>query len=266
MFMERKLTILLIEDEPLECMEIIRYSDTIEKTKIVAVTNSVNEAIEYTEDYLPDAVILDIELLKGSGNGFLFLERLRKCDIKAIPYVLVTTNNTSQITYDYLRELGADFIMSKRQKDYSAENVINFLCSMKGAIQNHARNQGVSKELLTTETPEEISNRIQKRINAELELVGISPKQLGKRYLIDAIFIIVQNGHSIRICTEVAKKHKKSEPSVERAMKNAINSAWNNADIEDLRNNYTARISSDKGVPTLTEFIYYYADKIKRDS
>ena len=46
-------------------------------------------------------------------------------------------------------------------------------------------------------------------------------------------------------------------------MQNAINKAWRTTDIEDLSINYTARISSEKGVPTMTEFIYYYADKLK---
>ena len=36
-------------------------------------------------------------------------------------------------------------------------------------------------------------------------------------------------------------------------------------DPEELLANYTARIRSDKGVPTMMEFIYYYAGKIKAD-
>lgn len=260
--MERDLTVLLIEDEPVECMAITNYADTLEGIKVVAVTNSVEQALKHANDYLPDAVILDIELRKGSGNGFMFLEKLRESDIEALPYILVTTGNTSQITYDHVRDLGADFIISKHQEDYSAEAVIDFLCSMKSAIQHYAKRQGVSKELLTTETPEEIAARMRKRINTELELVGINPKMLGKKYLIDAIQILVKRGRSIRICDEIAKMYGKTEPSVERSMQNAINAAWKGADIEDLRKHYTARINSERGVPTLAEFLYYYADKI----
>ena len=46
-------------------------------------------------------------------------------------------------------------------------------------------------------------------------------------------------------------------------MQNAINSAWRHTDIEDLLKYYTARIHSDKAVPTTMEFVYYYANKIK---
>lgn len=50
-----------------------------------------------------------------------------------------------------------------------------------------------------------------------------------------------------------------------RAMQNSINRAWSTSDIQDLLDNYTAKIKSDKGVPTVTEFIYFYAQKIKNE-
>ena len=59
------------------------------------------------------------------------------------------------------------------------------------------------------------------------------------------------------------QKYGKTDSSVERAMQNAINRAWRNSDIDELLTHYKAKISSDKGVPTLTEFIHYYANKIK---
>ena len=49
----------------------------------------------------------------------------------------------------------------------------------------------------------------------------------------------------------------------ERAMQNAIHRAWKKADIEDLLKHYTAKVNSEKGCPTITEFICYYANKLK---
>ena len=48
-------------------------------------------------------------------------------------------------------------------------------------------------------------------------------------------------------------------------MQNAINRAWKNVDPEDLLANYTARIKSSKGIPTITEFIFYYAQKLNNE-
>ena len=94
--------------------------------------------------------------------------------------------------------------------------------------------------------------------------MGISPKSVGYKYLIDAIAITIQEPVQ-HICNVVGNKYGKSENSVERAMQNAINRAWKTSDINELLANYTAKIRSEKGAPTLTEFIYYYAQKIGND-
>ena len=71
------------------------------------------------------------------------------------------------------------------------------------------------------------------------------------------------DGPVSNICILIAEKHKVSTPSVERAMQNAINKAWKTSDIDTLEKYYTGKISSEKGSPTITEFIYFYANKIK---
>ena len=48
-------------------------------------------------------------------------------------------------------------------------------------------------------------------------------------------------------------------------MQNAILSAWRKSSIEDLNQYYTAKINYETGVPTPTEFIYYYVKKIEKD-
>lgn len=52
--------------------------------------------------------------------------------------------------------------------------------------------------------------------------------------------------------------------TISRAMQNAILYAWRISAIEDLTTYYTAKINYETGVPTPTEFIYYYANKIKK--
>jgi len=47
-------------------------------------------------------------------------------------------------------------------------------------------------------------------------------------------------------------------------MQTAINYAWRISPVEDLILHYKARINYETGVPTPTEFIYYYADKIRK--
>ncbi len=260
--MEKQLSILLVEDDQAACRSFIDYVDELDDICLVGVTNNSSKAIEYIKDCLPDAIILDLELHHGSGNGLLVLQELKHLLPDKYPYVLITTNNTSFLTYETARQLGADFIMSKHQTDYSIKNVVDFLQMMKPII--HSRHQAASKDHATTESPEQRNRRIILRITSELNNVGISPKAVGYQYLIDAIGLIIRQPMQ-NLCTVIGQKYGKTESSVERAMQNAINKAWRTTDIDDLLQNYTARISSDKGVPTLTEFIYYYANKIKTE-
>ena len=258
--MDKPLTILLVEDDQEECKSFIRLIDSTEDIRLVGVTNNETKALEYVKDYLPDAIILDLELHKGKGNGIAFLEALKEIKMNLSPYILVTTNNISRMTHDRVRQEGADFIMVKSQEDYSTSNVIEFLRSLKKTLHESGKKMLLRNDL-NEEPPHDTKKRQQMKITAEVDQIGISPKALGRSYLIDAI-IHKTNGQHGQIAA-IAKKYSKTEASIERAMQNAINKAWSIMQQDDLLMHYTARIRSDKGVPTVTEFICYYANKLK---
>ena len=263
--MEEVLSILLIEDDIFECDAIRQYTLTIPDVRLIASTDSSYDGILLVKTHLPDAVILDLELHNGSGNGLMFLEDLSALDIPFRPYILITTNNTSQITHNRARQYNVDFIMAKFQKDYSAQTVVDFLLSQKEVIlKNNARMLGLPGTVATVESPDELKKRISARVNRELELIGISPKVKGKPYLHDGIELIMQDSE-IRVSKILAQKYKKTDDSIERAMATAINGAWRKTEIENLEKYYTAYINPDRGVPTVSEFIFFYAEKIKRE-
>lgn len=106
--------------------------------------------------------------------------------------------------------------------------------------------------------------RLIRRIHAEFDSVGISPKVIGRQYLVDAILLVIDKQEH-NLTAAIGKKYGKSDNSVERAMQNAISRTWRTVDIDTLYQNYTAKINSEKGVPTIMEFIYYYANKLKNE-
>ena len=250
------LNVVLVEDDILACNRFIEYADTRDDFILLSTTNSSKQAISDIFYYLPDAIILDLELHKGSGNGLEVLSGIR--ELKKHPYVVVTTNNSSQITYESARGLGADFIFYKHQQDYSEKAVVDFLCSLKDVIKGH----NIQKNLSDVGSPQCVHKRKINFINEELNIIGINPKATGYVYLSEAISILVDE-NPINLCSIVAKKYKKSESSVRMAMQRAIEKAWNTNDIEELLSNYTARITSENGCPTTTEFVHYYASKVK---
>ena len=259
--MNKPLTILIIEDEPSECEALIQCIELKENLRLVGVTNNTTKAIEYIKDFQPDAIILDLELHKGHGNGLQFLELLQEIRLEIPVYVLVTTNNLSHVTHKGVRKMGADFIMTKSQADYSAQTVIDFLASLKNTIQS---NKQVIQNTDKAEPPAEKQQRILNRAVTEINRIGIPPGATGRKYLLDAIIMVVNN-QTEKIYSTIATKYTKSETSVERAMQIAIEKAWRTTDIEDLEKYYTARVNSIRGVPTIKEFVYYYGEKIKSE-
>lgn len=254
------LTILIIEDDVAACRELSLYIEKIDTLKLIGSTGDSQEGIEMVKSMLPDVVILDIELHHGTGNGIMFLARLNTLHLPKRPYILITTNNSSNITYESARQLGADFIMAKYKSDYSAQYVIEFIRMIQHTLLT--RQQSTMIELPDEDPFEKNLALYTQRVYRELDLIGISPKNIGYRYLADAILLVMKNS-SANVYKELAENYRKSDASVERAMQNAINRAWRLSDIEELLAHYTAKIHSEKGVPTTLEFVYYYANKIK---
>ena len=66
---QQELTVLLVEDDENACEEIRNYIDQLDDIRLVGMTNNANEALELVKYHVPDAIILDLELHLGGGNG-----------------------------------------------------------------------------------------------------------------------------------------------------------------------------------------------------
>lgn len=259
--MEKKpLTILLVEDDLNECGIYKNIVKDREDVKIVCITNSSTKAVEEFEIHHPDAVILDLELTDGEGSGFDFIESMKEYPIDKRPKILVTTNVHSNTVYDYCHNNNIDFVFYKKQKNYSRENVISTLLLLKSY---ETTNKVVPVETEDNKLEESIYNKI----NKELDLIGVGTHLHGRKYLCDAIYFILHSGDNskVSIVQHLVGKYKKSSSTISRAMQNAILHAWRITPIEDLTKYYTARVNYETGVPTPTEFVYYYADKIRKE-
>lgn len=80
--MEKTLHILLIEDDMNTCNRISNYIATKDNMDLAGVTNNSYVGIQYVQNTLPDAVILDLELHHGGGNGLFFLSDLNKLGLE----------------------------------------------------------------------------------------------------------------------------------------------------------------------------------------
>jgi len=254
-----ELKVLLVEDNQLICQEFVQAFADKTDMKLIGITNNSFKGLSFVRDFAPHVVLLDLELHAGAGSGFEFLDGLRKMNLINSVYVLVTTHNISQMTHAQARQLGADFIMTKSQDNYSAESVLNFISTIKDIILN-SRQEEENRQLAFS--PSEKEQHLKQNIALELNQIGIPPNAVGRKYLSDCIQLVFENFDG-KLYNEIANRYQKSLTSVERAMQNAIEKAWNTTDILDLELYYTARIRSTRGVPTIMEFIHYYVEKIR---
>ena len=254
-----KIKLILIEDDPEIQEEYMFLCSQSSNVLLIEATDDADKGVHLVLTKQPDAVVLDLELPNGNGNGIVFLSTIREMNLRRRPFILVATNNISPTTHQIARNLGADFIITKTQPDYSVEMVLGLLAGvLAGLTAAHGPARQRRGAVLWTESEDSLIDRI----NAELDNVGISPKHKGRAYLREAIEII-SRGKRPNVSRPIADKYGTTSAGVERAMQHAIDRAWKLTDIDILERFYTARVNPGKGVPTTTEFVYYYAEKLK---
>ena len=256
----KNMKLILIEDDLNECNKFKEAANRLEGIEFVSITNSATKALQDVKRFIPEGIILDLELNRGEGSGFEFLSELKNLKLSINPKIIVTTNVYSDSVYDYLHENNVDFIFYKKQENYSSERVLNTLLLLKGYSSNTTNHS-------VPETDKETINMISDKINAELDLIGVGTHLQGRKYLYDAIKFILTEGENdskLSIIQFLTSKYKKANSTISRAMQNAILYAWRISSIEDLSKYYTAKINYETGVPTPNEFIYYYVNKIKK--
>ena len=112
--------------------------------------------------------------------------------------------------------------------------------------------------------------------NSDLELmiteilhqIGVPAHIKGYHYLREAIIFSVTNDEVVNSVTKilyptVAKKHGTTSSRVERAIRHAIEVAWDRGDIDVLNSYFGYTIQNERGKPTNSEFIAMIADKLR---
>jgi CheY-like chemotaxis protein len=261
MDVNKPMTIILIEDDVVDCIKFKDCANRRTDIHFVGMTDSAEDGLHLVKSKLPEAVILDLQLAKGEGNGIQFLEKLNEAKLPFRPIVMVTTSNVSRIVCDRIEELGVDWYYSKKQRDYSEKLVFDTLISLRKHLIPK-RGGGLPGRLEYIVSPEEERARYYQRIDAELDRIGIRARFVGRTYLRDAIYLQIHAGKE-PVIDKVAEMYKHAYNTISVGMQTAINDAWANSAPGELEELYTAKISAKSGTPTPADFIHHYADKIR---
>lgn len=225
--------------------------EAIEKTEeftVVGSTGDGMEALRLSKEQHPDLILMDI-VLPGL-DGFGVLKRLPKQDG---PQVVIISAFCNDRTVGEAMELGAFYFLTKPCETSS--------------LMDRMRAAMVTPEHV--EHPVELKNMVTNIIHE----IGVPAHIKGYQYLREAIMIAVDDMDVINAVTkilypEVAKRFSTTPSRVERAIRHAIEVAWDRGDLETLQKFFGYTVSNTKGKPTNSEFIAMIADRLvleKRD-
>lgn len=230
-----------------------------EDMEIVGNADNGNDAIIMIKENLPDLVLLD-NFMPGY-DGITVIEKINSDDeIKKKPdFVMISAVGRDDVTENAFDTGAAYFIM----KPFDNQVLLNRIRYIKNHKDIKKDNLGINKGTST------ISERnLENDITNIIHDIGVPAHIKGYQYLRDSIILAVNDSDIINCVTKIlyptiAKKYDTTSSRVERAIRHAIEVAWNRGNTDTLNDLFGYTINGGKGKPTNSEFIALIADKIR---
>ena len=208
------------------------------------------ESIKRTEY---DIVITDLWL---SGiDGIALIRAAKKLDIANSPsFILMSPINKQAILVEAC-EAGADLCIPK-PFDFSAlASHIESLIKFRGRDEDEERSAGAAADM-------------ESQVTKIIHQIGVPAHIKGYQYLRTAILMTIEDNEVINSVTKilypaVAKKYQTTTSRVERAIRHAIEVAWDRGDVDTLNSYFGYTIQNSRGKPTNSEFIAMIADNMR---
>ena len=250
-----------IADDNERILEIL--SDLINKEQemtLVGKANNGEEMYQIITKTQPDVVLLD--LIMPKMDGFRVMEAVsQNKEMKKIPeFIIITAVGQEKITEEAFRKGANYYIM----KPFDNETVLSQIKSIQQEAQfdyHRAKSTNVNIRNMKEEN-------LESRVTTMIHEIGIPAHIKGYHYLRDSIIMAVEDMDVLNAITKilyptVAKRHQTTSSRVERAIRHAIEVAWNRGKIDILDDLFGYTISNGKGKPTNSEFIALVADTIR---
>ena len=218
--------------------------------QVVGTAADGESAIRMIEERKPDLLVLDLMLAKK--DGISVLKAISSMD--KLPQVLAVSAFVTGYVSTAAANLGARYLMLKP-------------CDMTALVERLEEiRQGESLSLATSRRPDK--HNIESMVTNIIHEIGVPAHIKGYQYLREAIIIAVNDMDVINAITkvlypQVAKTFQTTPSRVERAIRHAIEVAWDRGDLDTLQRFFGYTVSNTKGKPTNSEFIALIADKLQ---
>ncbi len=248
--METKTRILIADANSEFCSLLTEFISSEKDLEVLGSAGDGIEALALVTELKPDILIMDLQL--SQLDGLELLRRLPESRVKC--KIVVLSGFINQNVLADCASLGVDYFIPK---PCDISSLLVYLRKMSSSAPGAA-----------ADLPEPLSRR-----DADLEAVvtdiiheiGVPAHIKGYQYLREAIILTINDMDMINAVTkvlypEVAKKFATTPSRVERAIRHAIEVAWDRGDIEVLQKFFGYTVSNIKGKPTNSEFIAMIAD------
>ena len=247
--MEHTTTILIADSAEEFCSSLSAGLQRAGGFQVLGTVNDGEQAIRQTIEKKPDILVLDLMLSKQ--DGISVLKAISNMDRK--PITVATSGFITDYVANATANLGVRYLMLKP-------------CDMSALVERLEEIRG--GESLRTPIRRTDKTSIETMVTSIIHEIGVPAHIKGYQYLREAIIIAVNDMDVINAITkvlypQVAKTFQTTPSRVERAIRHAIEVAWDRGDLDTLQRFFGYTVSNTKGKPTNSEFIALIADKLQ---
>ncbi len=264
MLVERNGIKVLIADDNREFCGILQdYFSNQPDFELVNVCTNGMEVLETLGNQEVEVLILDLIMPYMDGIGVL--EEINQLNLKTIPKIIILTAFGQENITQKAVQLGADYyILKPFNLNVLGDRVRQVARDIKPRMESRAT---ISSIALAAHAPKDLEVEVTKIIHE----IGVPAHVKGYQYLRDAILLVVDEINYLGAVTKelyptIAQKYDTTSSRVERAIRHAIELAWDRGDLDKINKFFGYTVSGEKGKPTNSEFIAIIADKLRLEN
>lgn len=258
--------IVLVDDNPEVRIQLTEYFKSMPDMEVVGVADNGADGYRLICDLKPDAAVLDIVMPKLDGLGLL--EKLSQTPgAPNTCYIMYSAIGNDKVTQKAI-SLGAHYYIMKPCNDPAviADRIrqVYSLLHVPASLQGFSAPSSMKRNMNVIVDESNLESVITDIIHD----IGVPAHIKGYNYLRNAIDLCIHDDEFINSITKmlyptVAKNFSTTSSRVERAIRHAIEVAWNRGREEVLTDIFGYTIDTNKGKPTNGEFIAMISDSIK---
>lgn len=258
----------LLADDCEDFTKIVKqHLDRQEGITVSGVAHDGREAYELTKEIQPDVLLLDMIMPYMDGLGVL--KKLRGANLEKEPVCLMLSGVGQEKATQKAVDLGAQYFMLKPFELDALTDRIREFGSKEDNMVTFESGSSEQKTFASEKSAKKYSkDELEVAITGIIHEVGVPAHIKGYQYIRSAILMAIEDMEVINHITkqlypDLAKKYKTTPSRVERAIRHAIEVAWNRGRSETMESIFGYTVSSSKGKPTNSEFVAMIADNVR---